>query len=284
MRTLSIFVVLQIVALSILGQGPAGQISGRVEETGGKKMDAVSVSLLKIRDSNTVKVAITDKAGQFTFENIAAGKYILSVSHIGYSNWYSQPLELTTSKPSLSVNTILLKPSDVSLDQVTVVGKRPLIENKIDKTVVNVDASATNSGLTALEVLEKSPGVMVDNDGNISLKGKQGVIIMIDGKPTYLSATDLSNYLKNMSASQLDQVEIMSQPPAKYDAAGNSGVINLVTKKNKNNGFNGSVTLTAIVARYFKTPNSVNVNWRQGKFNVYGNYGYAWWEGFNDVH
>lgn len=282
MRTLSILVVLQILALSVLGQ--SGRISGRVEETGGKKMDAVSVSLLKIKDSTTTKVAITDKTGQFTFENIAPGKYILSVSHIGFSNWYSQPLELTASKPSLSVNTILLKPSDVSLDQVTVVGKRPLIENKIDKTVVNVDASATNSGLTALEVLEKSPGVMVDNDGNISLKGKQGVIIMIDGKPTYLSAQDLTNYLKNMPASQLDQIEIMTQPPAKYDAAGNSGIINLTTKKNKNNGFNASLTATAIIARYFKSPNSLNFNWRQGKFNVYGNYGYAYWEGFNDVH
>jgi len=284
MRTLSILVVLQILTLSILGQGPAGRISGRVEETGGKKMDAVSVSLLKTKDSITTKVTITDKTGQFTFENIAPGKYILSVSHIGYANWYSQPLELTASKLSLSVNTILLKPSDVSLDQVTVVGQRPLIENKIDKTVVNVDASATNSGLTALEVLEKSPGVMVDNDGSISLKGKQGVIIMIDGKPTYLSAQDLTNYLKNMPASQLDQIEIMTQPPAKYDAAGNSGIINLTTKKNKNNGFNASVTATAIIARYFKSPNSLNFNWRQGKFNVYGNYGYAWWEGFNDVH
>jgi len=172
----------------------------------------------------------------------------------------------------------------ITLSQVTVVGHRPPIENKIDKTVVNVDASPTNGGLTALEVLEKSPGVMVDNDGNISLKGKQGVKVFIDGKPTYLSPTDLANYLKNMSASQLDQVEIMSQPPAKYDAAGNSGVINLVTKKNKNNGLNGSVTLSAIIARYFKTPNSFNFNWRQGKFNIFGNYGYAWWRGFNDQH
>src|SRR6202035_1589590 len=100
--------------------------------------------------------------------------------------------------------------TEASLDMVTVVGKRPLIENKIDKTVVNVDASTTNGGLTALEVLEKSPGVMVDADGNVSLKGKQGVIILIDGKPTYLSPTDLANYLRNMPANQLDQIEIMS--------------------------------------------------------------------------
>lgn len=171
-----------------------------------------------------------------------------------------------------------------SLHQVIVVGRRPPIENKIDKTVVNVDASATNGGLTALEVLEKSPGVMVDNDGNVSLKGKPGVVILIDGKPTYLGAQDLANYLKNMPANALDQVEIMSQPPAKYDAAGNSGVINLITKKNRNNGFNATLTLCAIIARYFKSPNSLTFNWRRGSLNIYGNYGYSYWEGFNDIH
>lgn len=208
---------------------------------------------------------------------IALLTVILLVTTASGQGTVSGSVQDTARKP-LKGDTI----KRVTLSQVTVVGKRPPIENKIDKTVVNVDASPTNGGLTALEVLEKSPGIMVDNDGNISLKGKQGVIILIDGKPTYLGATDLSNYLKNMSASQLDQVEIMSQPPAKYDAAGNSGVINLITKKNKNNGFNGSITLSAIIARYFKTPNSINFNWRQGKFNVYGNYGYAWWEGFGD--
>ncbi len=149
--------------------------------------------------------------------------------------------------------------------------------------MVNVDASSTNSGLSALEVLERSPGVTVDNDGNVSLKGKQGVIILVDGKPTYLNALDLSNYLKNMPANQLSQVEIMSQPPAKYDASGNSGLINLVTKKTHNDGFSGTVTSSAIVAKYFKNTNSLNFNWKTGKINFFGNYGYSWWEGFNDI-
>jgi len=125
-------------------------------------------------------------------------------------------------------------------------------ENKIDKTVVNVDASQTNTSLSALEVLEKSPGVTVDNDGNIKLKGKQGVIIMIDGKPAYLSGQDLTNYLRNLPSNQLDQIELMTQPSAKYDASGNSGIINFKTKKNKNNGFNGSFTTSEIIANYFK--------------------------------
>jgi len=284
MRTLTVLLLLQTLITSAIGQNGQGKISGNINDASGKPLDAASVSLLKMNDSTPTNMATTDASGHFSINHVIAGKYILSASHVGYVSWFSKPVELSPSKASLVVGTIVLESSDASLGQVTVVGKRPLIENKIDKTVVNVEASATNGGLTALEVLEKSPGVMVDNDGNVSLKGKPGVVIMIDGKPTYLSAQDLANYLKNMPASELDQIEIMSQPPAKYDASGNSGVINLITKKNKNNGFNASVTLTAIIARYFKSPNSLNFNWRQGKFNIYGTYGYAWWDGFNDIH
>jgi Outer membrane protein beta-barrel family/Carboxypeptidase regulatory-like domain len=283
MRTLLPLLILQVIALTSLGQARAGKIDGIVKDAGGKSMDAVTVALLKKSDSSAAKTTMTDQSGRFKMEGIETGKYILSATHIGYSTWYG-PLEIKSSKPSLSITNIIMQATEASLDMVTVVGKRPLIENKIDKTVVNVDASATNGGLTVLEVLEKSPGVMVDNDGNISLKGKPGVIIMIDGKPTYLSAQDLANYLKNMPANELDQVEIMSQPPAKYDASGNSGVINLITKKSKNYGFNGSVTACAIVAKYFKSPNSLTFNWRQGNINIYGNYGFSYWEGFNDIH
>jgi iron complex outermembrane receptor protein len=131
------------------------------------------------------------------------------------------------------------------MNEVVVQSKKPFIETKIDKTVVNVDASPSSAGATAMEILEKSPGVSVSSDGAISLRGKAGVIVMLDGKPTYMSSSDLANLLKNMPASSLDQVEIMTNPSARYDASGNSGVINIKTKKGKNNGFNGSFTLGA---------------------------------------
>src|SRR6185295_6606038 len=116
-----------------------------------------------------------------------------------------------------------------------------------------------------LEVLEKSPGVTIDNNGNITLKGKQGVIILIDGKQTYLSGENLTNYLKNLSSNQLDQIEIMSQPSAKYDASGNSGVINIKTKKNRTSGLNVTYSTSAIVAKYFKNTNNFTFNWRKKK-------------------
>lgn len=266
---------------SLIVNAQTSKISGMVSSTDGKAMEAASVSLLRAKDSALVKIVVADKAGAYEFEKIKQGDYLLQAEAVGHIKTYSPKFSL---KADLKIDVLKLSNAPAEIGGVNVTAKRPLIENKIDKTVVNVDASTTNTGLSALEILEKSPGVTVDNDGNVSLKGKQGVIILIDGKPTYLSASDLANYLKNMPSDQLDQVEIMSQPSAKYDATGNSGVINIITKKNKANGFNGSINLTTIFAKYFKTPNSLNLNWRQGKFNVFANYSYAYWQGFNDIN
>lgn len=284
MRALIILIcLLSTIVYRTAAQGRTGVLSGNVLDGNGAALEAVTVALLNTADSTTTKQAMTDKSGQFRWKDIPLGKYTLTITHVGFAD-YSQRLELTRARPAMILTPIALQATGTALGLVTVIGARPPIENKMDRTVVNVEASTTNGGLTALEVLEKSPGVMVDNDGNVSLKGKPGVVIMIDGKPTYLSAQDLASYLKNLPANQLEQIEIMSQPPAKYDAAGNSGIINLITKKNKNNGFNATLTACAIIARYFKSPNSMTFNWRQGNVNIYGNYSYSWWEGFSDTH
>ena len=170
-----------------------------------------------------------------------------------------------------------------SIQAVTVVSKKPLIEQKLDRTIVNVDAAASNVGATALEVLEKSPGITVDKDGNISLKGKQGVQVYIDGRPSYLSGNDLANLLRNMNANQMDQIEIMTNPPAKYDAAGNSGVINIKTKKNKQFGYNGSVSLGYGQGVYPKWNESFNFNYRKNKVNLFTNLGYGNRRSYNDI-
>ena len=170
-----------------------------------------------------------------------------------------------------------------SVGAVTVTARKPLIEQKIDRMVVNVDAAVTNVGATALEVLEKSPGITVDKDGTISLKGKQSVQVYIDGKPAYLSGLDLVNLLSNMNATQLEQIEIMTNPPAKYDAAGNSGIINLKTKKTKQVGFNGSASATYTQGRYWRTNESLNMNYRKGKVNTFMNYSFNKSRGFQEL-
>lgn len=261
------------------GAQTTGRIAGTIQDDKGKQMQAVSVSLLNSRDSALQKIAITDKEGKYEFINIKDGNYLLSVSSVGYTKQFSKSIQLTGNE--VEVPVIALSQNSKDLGNIVVTAQRPFVETKLDKTVVNVDASPTSAGSTALEILEKSPGIMVDNDGNISLRGKQGVIVMMDGKQTYLSAADLANLLKNMPASALDQIEIMTNPSSKFDAAGNSGIINIKTKKGRNNGFNGSIMVgaTSSIYRlhgktYFlpKSQNSFNFNYRKNSFNFFGNY------------
>ncbi len=169
------------------------------------------------------------------------------------------------------------------LKEVKVVARKKLVEQKIDRMVVNVDAAVTNAGTTAMDILEKSPGIQVDKDGNISLKGKQGVMVMIDGRPTYLSGPELANLLRGMESSQLEQIEIMTNPPAKYDAAGNSGVINIKTKKSKLKGFNGNLSATAGQGKYSKMNESLSLNYRNNKVNLFGNFSHGRYNNFNEL-
>ncbi len=283
MKRLPLLILLFVFASSfspLFAQVVTGIIAGNQ-----KKIDAATIYLLRSKDSAILKTTISDKEGVFTIENIAEGSYLIAIEAIGYKKYYTGSFTLTAvSKAMLDLHTISLSPADATISAVVVTSKRPFIEQKIDKTVVNVEASPTSTGLSALEVLEKSPGVTIDNNNNISLKGKQGVIILIDGKPTYLTGENLANFLKNLSANQLDQIEIMSQPSAKYDASGNSGVINIKTKKSKAAGFNGTISTSAIIANYFKNTNNLSLNWRKNKVNIFGNYGYSRWEGFNDLY
>ena len=183
----------------------------------------------------------------------------------------------------MEVETFSLAIQSKDLKAATIVARRPLVEHKLDRMIVNVEAAVTNVGANALEVLEKSPGITIDKDGNISLKGRAGVQVYIDGRPSYLSGTDLANLLRNMNASQLDQIEIMTNPPAKYDAAGNSGVINIKTKKTKAMGYNGSLSLTYGQGKYHKLNESFNFNYRKDKVNVFANVGYSNRENFNNL-
>lgn len=202
------------------------------------------------------------------------GTYLVSASSVGHRNVFSNPLVVAGSVSVVDAGVLQLVADNQKLKEVVVQSKKQFIERKPDRTVLNVDASITNAGATAMEILEKSPGVLVDKDGNISLKGKQGVVIFIDGKPSYLSGPDLANMLKSMAASQLDQVEIMTNPPAKYDAAGNAGIINIKTKKIKTIGYNGSISSSFMQGKYSRTNESLNLNYRNKTINLFGNYGF----------
>lgn len=285
--------ILAATAMSMAAQPGSGKVSGTVLDLSGQPLSSATVSLLKATDSSLHKTAVTGRDGSYSFESIPEGDYVIAASAAGHSIKYSSGFSINGSTAAVKLEKLELPPVSKSMDAVTVSARKPFIETKIDKTIVNVDASPTSAGATALEVLEKSPGITVSNDGTISLRGKSGVIVMMDGKPSYLSPSDLSNLLKNMPASAIDQIEIMTNPSSKYDASGNSGVINIKSKKGKAAGLNGSV-MAGLTTSYFentsgtfyvipKSQNSVNFNYRKNKVNFFGNYNPNIFRGMNQM-
>lgn len=268
---------------SLFAQSPTGRVSGEVADDNHKPIEAATISLLQAKDSSKVHQTVTDKTGKYVFDKVRDGRYLVSATSVGHTIRYSSAFEVSAVQSSVAIGALTLAAASRSLQEVSVVGKRPFIEQKADRMVVNVDASPSNAGSTALDVLERSPGVTLDKDDNISLKGKQGVTVMIDNKPTYLSAAQLTSYLKSLPASAIDQIELMTNPSAKYDASGNSGIINIKTKKNKMKGFNGSVNLTHTQGVYPKPSGSLNLNYRNGKANFFLNAGYSRWEGYQHL-
>ncbi|HEY1025739.1 MAG TPA: TonB-dependent receptor [Sphingobacteriaceae bacterium] len=265
-----------LLPLALQAQKPAtrAKIYGQIHTEQGPA-EYVTVRLLAAADSSFVKGMTTDGAGKFEIAAFPYGDYLLSVNSIGYKTHVSKVLKITDASPELQVNNLVLKADAKMLSEVAVVGTVPFIEARADKMVVNVENSVVSAGASALEILQKAPGVIVDKDDNISLKGRSGVVVMIDGKPSYLSAADLGAMLRNMNASAISQMEIISSPSAKYDAAGNSGIINIKTKKNKNEGLNGSITAGGGYAKNALYNGGGNINYRSGKFNWYGNYNYG---------
>jgi iron complex outermembrane recepter protein len=272
------------IALTSLAQ-TAGKVTGNIKDGGNQKIiDAATISLLKAKDSGLVKATYSEKDGNFQFENVKEGKYLVLATSVGHTKVYSQPFEVKGN--AVTVGMLQLLPDNKSMKGVTVVSKRPLIEHRLDKTIVNVDAGISNAGSSALDVLEKAPGVSVDKDGNISLKGKQGVKIFVDGKISFLSGPDLANLLRNMQATQMDQVEIMTNPSAKYDASGNSGVINIKLKKTKTAGFNGSITTGFGLGQggFPKTNEGINFNYRKNKINLFGSLNHNYRESYQTIN
>lgn len=279
-----IFTLITLLGLfGYTGNAQKGKVAGTVVDGSQKTVESATISLLRAKDSSVVKFAVASKEGAYAFEEIGFGKYLVSVSAVGHQKGFSPLFELSTSNTEVKLNPIELVAQSKAMGSVTVTARKPLVEQKIDRTIVNVEASVTNVGNSAIEVLEKSPGISVDKDGNISLKGKQGVMVLIDGRPTQLGGADLANLLRSMNANQLDQIEIMTNPPAKYDAAGNAGIINIKTKKTKTVGYNGSLSVNYGQGFLPKVNEGLNFNFRQGKWNLFTNLSHGYRENQNQL-
>ncbi|HUZ58044.1 MAG TPA: TonB-dependent receptor [Hanamia sp.] len=252
-----------------------GKISGQIINNNQTPAAFATVTLLKASDSALIKGAISDTSGKYHFEKITFGNYVIAVSVTGMNKVYTQPFSLTNAHDEVTIPAIALGTSTELLKDVQVKAIKPFIQHKPGQTIVNVENSPVSAGNSVMEVLEKSPGIFVDQDGNISMNGKSGVNVMFNGQPTHLSASQLATMLKAMPASSVSQIELMTQPPVKYSAEGTAGLINIVLKKNTAMGFNGNLTAGAGYGQYPKYNAGGSINYKNKHFSLYSNYNFA---------
>ncbi|WP_296148395.1 outer membrane beta-barrel protein [uncultured Flavobacterium sp.] len=281
-RIATSLVVFFLLCSATLFAQTSGKISGKIKDSNQLPIEAAVVSLLLAADNSLVKTQFSDADGSFEFADLKQNNYKITIEYLGFKKYQSESIYLL--KEAVVLPEIQLQNSEAStLNEVAIEKKKAFVERKIDRTVVNVDAMISNAGTDAMEVLEKSPGIIVEENGTIKIKGKSGVMVFIDDKPTYLSGADLEVYLKSLPASTLDQIEIMTNPPAQYDAAGSAGVINIKTKKSKSKGFNGSLTSRISQGKRMHVRNGLNLNYTDNKVRVFGNINRADQKFVNDL-
>lgn len=252
----------------------SAKVSGSVVDAQGP-VGFTTVSIIKAKDSTVVAGTLTNEAGAYTFEHIHNGLYLVRAQGIGYQNTFSKPFVVNSNTPNITVPVIRMASSNRTLTTVNVTAAKPLIEHQTDKIVMNVAGSVLAAGNSAMDILERAPGVSVDKDDNISLRGKQGVTVMINGKLTYLSAQQLATLLRSTDGNSIQSIELITNPSAKYDAAGNSGIINIVLKKNKETGTNGSLITSGGFSAYTNDNTTLTLNHKQGSLNVFGSFNHG---------
>jgi hypothetical protein len=273
-----------IVFMTFSGFAQTGYtIKGKVLNENNVPLDLVSVTMVLNLEPESAQTKYTDVDGSFEIGPLKAGKYTLMLRNLGFEP-YQQELSLEGGNPVIEVPNINLVQNAKLLKEVTITSKVPFVERKLDRTIINVDALISNAGSNVLDALERAPGVSVDQNGGIKLKGRGGVSVFIDDKPSYLSGSELESYLKSLSTDNIKRIEIMTNPPAKYEAAGNSGVINIITKRNKGLGVNGNAVLSFQQGQYSRSNNSLNINSNTKKFSLYANLSGGFRNSFQDLN
>lgn len=242
-------------------------ISGIVNDDKGEVLPFANVALMDAGSESLITGAVTDEDGYFLLMVTKAGKFYLSISSIGYETSRTEPFSLKAGeKRDLGVLTI--NNEAATLGEVTVSAQRAQIVIEADKTIVNVAGTVLAEGNTALDVIGRSPGVFVDSDGNINLNGRTGVVVMLDDRQTYMSATDLADFLRAMPADNIKSIEVINNPSSRFDAEGAAGVVNIKLKKNDLNGINGSANLGYRYNGINAPTAGANLNIKKGKWTT----------------
>lgn len=275
------FLLLLVFASNFLN-AQSFSINGKIALADNEKMAVTSVLLYSENNQTLLKAVVTDASGSFTFRGIKPGNYTLKINYIGFESYTSKAF--TVADKNLELPIIALQKATSELKEVVIKKQKPMVQVFADKTVFNVENTINATGTSGFELLRKAPGVVIDNNDNLIVEGKSGVLIYIDGKQSFLTGSDLSNYLKTIQATDIEAIEIITQPSSKYDAAGNAGIINIKLKKNKNFGTNGSFSSGYNVGKFGTSLSSASFNNRNKKNNFYGNYSDRFGSNYNFIN
>ncbi|HUR31943.1 MAG TPA: TonB-dependent receptor, partial [Saprospiraceae bacterium] len=265
---------------SLLAQNAETGIKGRIVDENSEPIGFATLTLFNQADSTMIKAGYSEENGSFLFSHLHPGKYYMNVSMVGYDTYIVNSIDVEENNTT-QLNQIAMSLFTTELGEVVVSSTRPIIEVKPDKTVFNIEGSTNSIGNNALELLRKAPGVVVDNNERLMLVGKTGVKVYIDGRQSILSGDDLANYLKTLQSTQIEAIEIITQPSSRYEAEGNAGIINIRLIRDKSIGTNANLSLGYNQSIHGRFNGNVHINNRTKKTNIFGNYNYSNGEGSN---
>jgi len=265
---LSYLMALLLVLAAMSAASAQHQMTGRVLSDSDEPISFATISLFNGVDSGYIKSSDTDLQGMFSLSTKTGAFYII-IDYIGYESKVLS--DLSVNQADVNLGDIRLGAGAVELDEVIVQGEKSTVQFSLDKRVYNVGSDISNAGGSAEEILDNLPSVQVDIDGTVSLRGSNGVRILINGKPSGLVGLEGSNALRSIQASMIEKVELITNPGAKYEAQGEAGIINIILKKEKNEGLNGSFDLALGYPENLSA--GINLNWRRKKWNLFTNLG-----------
>ncbi|GAB3814934.1 outer membrane beta-barrel family protein [Pontibacter rugosus] len=277
-RSITLVIAMCFIVITAWAQTGA-TVKGAITHAGTQKpLDYVSVILLHLPDSAVVASEMTDAAGNYAFSQVKPGMYSVKALMVGFAS--AQSIAVEVKQQDVQVPTINMQEKTNALQEVVVKGQKPLLQQEADRVIMNVEQLNT-AGDNALEVLKYAPGVRLDKDDNIIFRGSGSVNVMINGKMTYMSGAELQSYLKSLPASAVSKVELMSNPPASFDAAGTAGIINILLKRDETLGMNGTATIGVGQGKYEKVWGGLNLNYNTGKVSFFTRLNAGHYNSFN---
>jgi iron complex outermembrane receptor protein len=270
---------LLISLFSSLSYGQSSSITGIFTDDLGAPIVYANISLLSSKDNSLVKVETTDENGVFNFQRIENGSYILLATYVGYED-FRKAIEVNDNA---DLGVLEFSSGSIELQTATVTARRSIVEVKADRMVFNVEGTINATGSNGMDLLRKAPGVLIDNNDNITVLGRSGVLVYVDGKRLPLQGVELVNYIRSLTAAQVDRIDIISNPGAKYEAEGNAGIIDIRLKRLKEVGANGQISAEGSKGRHYRSNLNGTGNYKNGNLNIFGSAGLGVNDYYNDI-